>query len=84
MTIIAAERVVLVRRWERASEWPLMAAVVVFLAVYAVPILHRVLESAARLVQFAELDYVGHFRGGHRCSVGPGRRVGALSNPALV
>ena len=40
MTTTAAERAVLVRRWERASEWPLMVAAVVFLAAYAVPILH--------------------------------------------
>jgi voltage-gated potassium channel len=39
MAITAAERAVLVRRWERASEWPLMIAAVVLLAVYAVPIL---------------------------------------------
>jgi voltage-gated potassium channel len=41
MATSAAERAVLVRRWERASEWPLMIAAVVFLAVYAVPILDR-------------------------------------------
>ena len=40
MTTTAAERAVLVRRWERASELPLMVAAVVFLAAYAVPILH--------------------------------------------
>lgn len=45
MTITAAERAVLVRRWERASEWPLMVAAVVFLTGYAVPILHPDLSS---------------------------------------
>jgi hypothetical protein len=39
MTTTAAERAVLGRRWERATEWPLMIAAVVFLAAYAVPIL---------------------------------------------
>jgi hypothetical protein len=29
MTATAAERAVLLRRWERASEWPLMIAAVV-------------------------------------------------------
>ena len=45
MTTTAAEREVLVRRWERASKWPLMVAAVVFLAAYAVPILHPDLPS---------------------------------------
>jgi voltage-gated potassium channel len=40
MTAAAAEMALLVRRWERASEWPLMIAAAIFLAVYAVPILH--------------------------------------------
>jgi voltage-gated potassium channel len=40
MTAAAAERAELVRRWERASELPLMIAAVVFLAAYAIPILH--------------------------------------------
>jgi voltage-gated potassium channel len=35
----AAERAVLGRRWERATDWPLMVAAVVFLAAYAVPVL---------------------------------------------
>ncbi len=35
----AAERAVLGPRWERATEWPLMVAALVFLAAYAVPIL---------------------------------------------
>jgi hypothetical protein len=39
MTATAAERAALVGRWERASEWPLMIAALVFLAAYAVPIL---------------------------------------------
>ena len=39
MTITAAERAVMVRRWEQASEWPPMIAAVVFLAACAVPIL---------------------------------------------
>jgi voltage-gated potassium channel len=33
------EQAVLAQRWERAAEWPLMIAAVVFLAAYAVPIL---------------------------------------------
>ena len=45
MTATAAERAVLVRRWEAASELPLMVAAVVFLAAYAVPILHPDLSS---------------------------------------
>jgi voltage-gated potassium channel len=45
MTATAAERAVLVRRWERAAELPLMIAAVVFLAAYAVPILHPDLPS---------------------------------------
>ena len=40
MTATAVERAVLMRRWERASELPLMIAAVVFLAAYAVPIVH--------------------------------------------
>jgi voltage-gated potassium channel len=40
VTTTAAERAVLGRRWEQATEWPLMIAAVVFLAVYAVPILN--------------------------------------------
>lgn len=39
MTTTAAARTVLVWRWERATEWPLMIAAIVFLAAYAVPIL---------------------------------------------
>jgi voltage-gated potassium channel len=45
MTTTAAETAVLVRRWERASEWPLMIAAVIFLTAYAVPILHPDLPS---------------------------------------
>jgi voltage-gated potassium channel len=45
MTATAAERAVLVRRWGRASEWPLMIVAVVFLAAYAVPILDPDLPS---------------------------------------
>ena len=45
MTATAVERAVLMRRWERASELPLMIAAVVFLAAYAVPILHPDLSS---------------------------------------
>jgi voltage-gated potassium channel len=40
MTTTAAARTVLVWRWQRATEWPLMIAAVVFLAAYAVPILN--------------------------------------------
>jgi voltage-gated potassium channel len=36
----APERAVLERRWEQATELPLMIAAIVFLAVYAVPILN--------------------------------------------
>jgi voltage-gated potassium channel len=39
MTTTAVEKTLLVWRWERATEWPLMIAAIVFLAVYAVPIL---------------------------------------------
>ena len=45
MTAAAARRAVLTRqailsrRWERAIDWPLMVAAVVFLAAYAVPVL---------------------------------------------
>jgi voltage-gated potassium channel len=45
VTTTAAERAVLGRRWERATEWPLMIAAVVFLAAYAVPILNPDLPS---------------------------------------
>jgi voltage-gated potassium channel len=45
MTATAAERAVLMRRWERASEGPLMIAAVAFLATYAVWILHHDLPS---------------------------------------
>jgi voltage-gated potassium channel len=45
MTATAVERSVLMRRWERASELPLMIAAVAFLAAYAVPILHPDLSS---------------------------------------
>jgi voltage-gated potassium channel len=39
MTTTAAERAALAQRWERATDWPLMVAAVVFLAAYAVPVL---------------------------------------------
>jgi voltage-gated potassium channel len=45
MTTTAAERTVLSRRWERATDWPLMVAAVVFLAAYAVPVLGPDLPS---------------------------------------
>jgi voltage-gated potassium channel len=45
MTTTAAERAVLSRRWERAADWPLMIAAVVFLAAYAVPVLGPNLPS---------------------------------------
>jgi voltage-gated potassium channel len=41
----AADRAVLGRRWERATDWPLMVAAVVLLAAYAVPVLDRDLPS---------------------------------------
>jgi voltage-gated potassium channel len=45
MTAKAAERAALSRRWEQATEWPLMIAAVAFLAAYAVPILDPGLPS---------------------------------------
>jgi voltage-gated potassium channel len=45
MTTTAAKRAVLVRRWERASESPLLIAAVVFPPAYAVPILDPDLPS---------------------------------------
>jgi voltage-gated potassium channel len=45
MTAEAAERAALSQRWERATEWPLMVAAVVFLAAYAVPVLNPDLPS---------------------------------------
>jgi voltage-gated potassium channel len=45
MNATAAESAVWVRRWERASEWPLMIAALVFLAAWAVPILDPHLPS---------------------------------------
>jgi voltage-gated potassium channel len=39
------DRAVLSRRWQRATDWPLMLAAVVFLAAYAVPILAPDLPS---------------------------------------
>jgi voltage-gated potassium channel len=38
-TTTAAAKTVLVWRWERATEWPLMIGAIVFLAAYAVPVL---------------------------------------------
>jgi hypothetical protein len=85
MTATAAERALLVRRWERASEWPLMIAAVVFLAAYAVPIIEPGSSAlAARLVSFAELDQLGDLRCRHRRPVVPGRQASPLSGPALV
>src|SRR5215217_4112563 len=45
MATTAAERAALGQRWEQMTEWPLMIAAVVFLAAYAVPILHPGLPS---------------------------------------
>jgi voltage-gated potassium channel len=39
MTAAAAERAARVRRWERATDWPLVVSGVIFLVAYAVPIL---------------------------------------------
>ena len=39
MTAQAAERAARARRWERATDWPLIIAGIVFLAAYAIPIL---------------------------------------------
>jgi hypothetical protein len=42
MTAEATERAALRRHWERATNWPLMVAAVIFLAAYALPVLdHR-------------------------------------------
>ena len=60
MTAEAAERAALGRRWEQATNWPLMAAAVVFLAAYAVPVLDPDLPSwLLDLCQLAELDHLG-------------------------
>jgi voltage-gated potassium channel len=40
MTAGAAERAAALRRWERATDWPLIIAGVIFLVAYAVPILN--------------------------------------------
>lgn len=40
MTAEATERAALLQRWERATDWPLIAAGVIFLVAYAVPILN--------------------------------------------
>jgi voltage-gated potassium channel len=45
MTAEASERAALSRRWERATDWPLMVAAVIFLAAYAVPVLDPDLPS---------------------------------------
>jgi hypothetical protein len=67
MTTTAAERAVLRRRWEQATEWPLMIAALVFLAAYAVPILNSDLPGlAALLMPFAELGHLGDLRCGLR------------------
>ena len=39
MTAQAAERTARARRWERATDWPLIIAGIIFLAAYAIPIL---------------------------------------------
>jgi voltage-gated potassium channel len=39
MTAAAAERAARARRWEQATDWPLIVAGLIFLAAYAVPIL---------------------------------------------
>ena len=40
MTAEATERAALLQRWERATDWPLIAAGVIFLVAYAVPLLN--------------------------------------------
>jgi voltage-gated potassium channel len=45
MTAEAAERAALGRRWEQLTEWPLMAAALIFLAAYAIPVLDPDLPS---------------------------------------
>jgi voltage-gated potassium channel len=40
MTAEATKRAALLQRWERATDWPLIAAGVIFLVAYAVPILN--------------------------------------------
>ena len=39
MTAEAAGRAARARRWERATDWPLIIAGIIFLAAYAIPIL---------------------------------------------
>jgi voltage-gated potassium channel len=39
------DRAVLIRRWEQATDWPLMVAALIFLAAYAVPVLAPDLPS---------------------------------------
>jgi voltage-gated potassium channel len=39
MTAQGAERAARARRWERATDWPLIIAGIIFLAAYAIPIL---------------------------------------------
>ena len=45
MTAEAAERAARARRWERATDWPLIIAGIIFLAAYAIPILKPNLPS---------------------------------------
>ena len=63
MTAQAAERAARARRWERATDWPLIIAGIIFLAAYAIPILRaRFAARPGRLVSVRDLDYVGDLR----------------------
>ena len=46
MTAQAAERAARARRWERATDWPLIIAGIIFLAAYAIPILKPICRAA--------------------------------------
>jgi hypothetical protein len=46
MTAEASERAALRRRWENATNWPLMVAAVIFLAAYALPVSTRTCRLA--------------------------------------
>ena len=63
MTAEAAERAARARRWERATDWPLIIAGIIFLAAYAIPILRPDLPRGLVVMCLcADLDYVGDLR----------------------